>query len=758
MNSVPSKETPANLALLQAVLDNQATPKLIEQIDGSILMVNQAACTLFGYLKKELLDIGKSGILSYTNQNGQIKPDRFEPGVMNNVIDYKKKSGEIFQGKTLAKKIEDGYGNEFLEVSIYDISPVREIADKIDVQEQLIENLLSNTSDIIAIVDSSGKRLMINDAVQNILGYSRKELTNQRIHELIYVEDRERTSEILADLPHLKHFNDFRNRLVRKDGSIAFMSWNYKYDEVQRYIYCTGRDITNISLQENDLIENKILLSAYDDYATDALFVHDFSGRFIEVNQQACKNLGYTRDELLQMNVTDIELNFDITSAQNEWLKIEPSQPFMLEGLQLRKNGTTFPVEAQFGCFDLKNKRYYIVFVRDISARKHLDNQLKKSESAYRALIENLNVGVLKQGIDAEIQISNSAALEMLGLTYEQLIGKTSFDPDWNVIHTDGSPFPGETHPVPTVIRTGKPVADVIMGVYRPASKDRIWLLVNADPHLDELGKLDYVICIFQDVSESFRLMQSLNQSSEYLKKANEDLKIKTEQLKTSNIDLEHFAYAASHDLQEPLRMITGFLMRLQEKYSASLDEKGNQYINFAVDGATRMKQLINDILNYSRVNTNQLIEEIRHIHRREIENINAVIVYSDLPTIKTYKTPVKQIFDNLIGNAIKYCKTDTPLLIEITWSETPGYYQFSVKDNGIGISPEYHQKIFIIFNRLHSSAQYPGSGIGLAIAKRNAELLGGKIWVESELNIGSTFHFTIAREPGQSINTSILN
>jgi len=241
------------------------------------------------------------------------------------------------------------------------------------------------------------------------------------------------------------------------------------------------------------------------------------------------------------------------------------------------------------------------------------------------------------------------------------------------------------------------------------------------------------------------------------LKELNENLQKHAKELAISNAELEQFAYVASHDLQEPLRMVTSFLTQLEKKYGDVVDDKGRQYIHFAVDGAKRMRQIILDLLEYSRVgrteedleevNFNKLVEEILTLYRRQTEELHASFNFENLPTIQTYKTPVRQVFQNLIGNSLKYHKANEAPVISITCKETKTHFQFSIEDNGIGIAPEYFDKIFIIFQRLHNKDEYSGTGMGLAIAKKIIENLGGKIWIESREGKGSTFYFTLLKK-----------
>jgi light-regulated signal transduction histidine kinase (bacteriophytochrome) len=227
-------------------------------------------------------------------------------------------------------------------------------------------------------------------------------------------------------------------------------------------------------------------------------------------------------------------------------------------------------------------------------------------------------------------------------------------------------------------------------------------------------------------------------------------------QLERSNAELEQFAYVASHDLQEPLRMITGFLGQLNKNYASNLDERAKQYIHFAVDGATRMKQLILDILDYSRVgrlsgsvesvNISDLIKASIQEQEDEIKAHAISITVSTMPTIEVDRLAMHRIFHNLISNAIKYRELSRPATIEVKYADKTGFYEFSVSDNGIGIEPEYFDKIFVIFQRLHVRDEFPGSGVGLAIVKKSVDYLGGSVHVESEPGMGSTFYFTIPK------------
>ena len=243
----------------------------------------------------------------------------------------------------------------------------------------------------------------------------------------------------------------------------------------------------------------------------------------------------------------------------------------------------------------------------------------------------------------------------------------------------------------------------------------------------------------------------------ETLDNLEETVKERTAELARSNVELEQFAYVASHDLQEPLRMITSYLQLLQRRYQGKLDEKADKYIYFAVDGAARMQVLINDLLEFSRVATrarepeptdsefilNQVLSNLELF----IKENKATVSHDPLPEVMADSTQLAQVFQNLIANGIKFHSEEAPK-IHISAEKKAREWVFSVQDNGIGIDPQYSEKIFEVFKRLHKKEEYPGTGIGLAVCKKIVERHGGRIWVESELGKGSTFYFTLPINP----------
>ncbi|MEX0944804.1 MAG: PAS domain S-box protein [Balneolaceae bacterium] len=272
---------------------------------------------------------------------------------------------------------------------------------------------------------------------------------------------------------------------------------------------------------------------------------------------------------------------------------------------------------------------------------------------------------------------------------------------------------------------------------------DRALIIRNDD------GKAVRVIGAMTDISYHHEYEKNLQNLNEMLQKYTHELEI-------SNAELEQFAYVASHDLQEPLRMISSFMDLLKIRYGDVLDEKAHQYIFYALDGAKKMRQVILDLLDYSKVGKNndhpervdldEIVDFVCQMQHKLMKDEKVKIEYEGLPTIYSYRTPLIQIFQNLISNAIKYSNPKQKPKIVIKSKELENEWQISVEDNGIGIDPDYFEKIFIIFQRLHTSDDSDGTGIGLTIVKKIIDNLGGHIWVESEEGNGSTFHFRLPK------------
>jgi PAS domain S-box-containing protein len=303
------------------------------------------------------------------------------------------------------------------------------------------------------------------------------------------------------------------------------------------------------------------------------------------------------------------------------------------------------------------------------------------------------------------------------------------------VVHPEDAPI---VEAIEQEIQAGKTVKQEYR-IIRPKTAEVRWVLTRIIPVLDQEGKVTRIDGLLIDVTES--------------KQAEEALARKAEELTRSNTELQHFAYIASHDLQEPLRMVAGYTQLLARRYKEKLEPDAKEFIDFAVDGVTRMQALINALLAYSRIGTKgkefeptdlkAALDYALNNLRAAIQESGTVVTHDPLPTVMGDSTQLGQLLQNLIGNAIKFRGEEAPR-IHLSCQQNDREWLLSVRDNGIGIDPQYVERIFVIFQRLHNKQEYPGTGIGLALCKKIVERHGGRIWVESQPGEGATFYFTM--------------
>lgn len=401
------------------------------------------------------------------------------------------------------------------------------------------------------------------------------------------------------------------------------------------------------------------------------------------------------------------------------------------EWTYIRKDGSRFPVLLSVtALYDSEgNINGFVGVGQDIRDRKLTETALQESESKYRQIVELAEEGIWVIDSNARTNYVNNAMARMLGYTESEMFGKSLFD------FMDAEE---KQKALDNVERRKQGISEKHEFKFKTKDGKDIWTYLSTSPVLDERGNMVSCCALVYNITDRKESEQQMLQL--------------TEDLKRSNQELEQFAYVASHDLQEPLRSVTSYTQLLAQRYQGNLDAKADKYINYIVDGSTRMQQLINDLLAYSRLGTRAQKFEMADCYAAveqslcnlqiAIAETKAIITYESLPTVMADELQLVQLFQNLIGNAIKFCQ-DIPR-IHISAIIQDNEWLFSVRDNGIGIDSDYADRIFIIFQRLHSRREYLGTGIGLAICKRIVERHSGRIWVESQSGQGATFYFTI--------------
>ena len=457
-----------------------------------------------------------------------------------------------------------------------------------------------------------------------------------------------------------------------------------------------------------------------------AILVVDRSRRISDVNRKTQELFGYSREELIG---AAIELLVpERFRPQHPDLVAhffhEPTTRSMGAGRDLhgrRKDGSEFPVEIGLNPFTLSGELFTLASIIDISERKRFEGV----HDRLAAIVESSDDAIIGKTLDGIVTSWNRGAERLFGYDESEALGKSIFMlvPDDRI---------EEEAKLLNRIRLNEHV-EHFETVRRHADGTPVDVSVSLSPLCDHRGVVIGASSIMRDITEQ---------------------KHRDAELRRSNAELEQFAYVASHDLQEPLRMVANYVELLAERYRGKLDERADKYIGYASDGARRMQRLVADLLAFSRVGSEgkallpvdagMVIEQVTRSLREVIGETGATIVAARLPVVAADESQLSQLFQNLISNAIKF-RSAAPPTITVSAAAQGDEWLFTVADNGIGMDMQYADRIFQMFQRLHQRSQFEGSGIGLAIAKRIVERHGGRIWVESRLGTeGSTFIFTL--------------
>lgn len=503
---------------------------------------------------------------------------------------------------------------------------------------------------------------------------------------------------------------------------------------------------TNLSVAMDRKMQLDKILTTYAERNTilesidDGFFAVDTQWQVSYWNSKAEHLIGIKKESILNKNLWQI---FDPGKEPASYIHYHQAMD-----TQQAVHFETF-YEATTTWFEISaypSKDSLAVYFKDVTDRKKSETALKHSNERFEKIADATQDAIWDWDMLADYVYLGKGYVKMFGYPEDEVY---SFERWKSRIHPEDVE---RTVQMVQMVMAPSGAADTFTNEYRFKRANGTYAYV-----------IDRGMVIRNEKGEAIRLLGAITDRTEVmlqqesLQKLNNILAARARELSISNAELEQFAFVASHDLQEPLRMITSFLSQIERKYDHLLDEKGKRYIHFAVDGARRMRQIILDLLDFSRVGRevagkekvqlNEVVNEVLALQRKAIEEAKAQINVSSLPEVLTHRYPLFQVFQNLVGNAIKYRQHDRPLQIKIYAEEHGDMWQFAVEDNGMGISETYFDKIFIIFQRLHPSEAYEGTGMGLAIVKKIVENLGGKVWLKSTLGHGSTFYFTIPKK-----------
>lgn len=599
--------------------------------------------------------------------------------------------------------------------------------------------LAENITDVIWVLDIQENRFTyISPSIQQLRGYTVAEALTEKIEDALVPSSLEHLTTVLP--PRLAAFYQgqdisYTDELEQwhKDGSTVWVEITSHFlinpDNRHLEVYGVSRNITDRKRIDAQLQYQAMLLQN----VSDAILATDQSFILTHWNQAAAALYGWTAAEVLGLSVSDL--------LQTEYLSSTPEQvlqEFAAYGrwkgnvIQKRKDGAKRHIMASVSTINDATGQVVGVIAtnRDITEQMLTEKALRQSEERFaKAFHFNPAALTITRLTDGRILDVNDAYTQLMGYQRDELVGRSSLE--LKIITS-----PEERLEVTRRLRETGSVRNYETVVYHRSGKKH-HVLASLEP-IEVNGEACILSALydFTDRKEADLLLAEM-----------------MAELRRSNHDLEQFAYVASHDLQEPLRAVSGMVQLLQKRYAGQLDARADEYINHAVAAAARMQTLINDLLTFSRVGTkgnpfNTLSGE--EILRGAIQGLKIAIVESGtiithdpLPHITGDASQLTQLLQNLIGNAIKFRSEASPQ-IHISAEQLAGETCFAVRDNGIGIAPEYFERIFAVFQRLHTRQEYPGTGIGLSICKKIVERHRGRIWVTSQPGVGSTFYFTL--------------
>ena len=610
--------------------------------------------------------------------------------------------------------------------------------------EDRIQTIFSSAPDAVIVIDSQSKVIRWNKKAEELFGWSSEEIIGKVLSDYIIPEQfrashlrgmerffKTGTGPMLNRTIELKAVN---KRGITSDVSLSISSSQRNGEHV---FIGFVRDITESKRTQEQLKESEERYHSLVDEIVDYAIIRlDTTGKVVTWNKGAERIKGYSQEEIIGKHFSVFYKTQDRENGVPETaLKMaEQEGRFTFSGWRVRKDGSLFWADIAVSRINDKSGQLsgFVKVTRDLTKQKIAEDELKKSQNFLSSIVENIpNMIFVKDATDLRFVSLNKAGEDLLGYSRNDLLGKNDYD---FFTEEEADFFTSKDR---EVLTSGK-LEQIMEERVSTRNKGVRVLETKKIPIFNITGEPQYLLGISNDITE---------------RKKNElELVERTAELKRSNEELEQFAYVASHDLQEPLRMVTSYLQLLENRYKNKLDEDATDFIHFAVDGATRMRSLINSLLEYSRLNRvkpfeqvdlNVVLEEILRDLKNQINDNHARIIYDKLPEIWADPVLIGQLFFNLLLNAIKF-RSETSPVITITAKKSMGEFIFTVEDNGIGIAKEYYEKIFIIFQKLHSRERYPGTGIGLAVCKKIVERHGGRIWVTSEKGKGATFSFTI--------------
>ncbi|MES3002634.1 MAG: PAS domain S-box protein [Pseudomonadota bacterium] len=605
-----------------------------------------------------------------------------------------------------------------------------------------IEALISGLPDALVVIDAeTATYVAVNEAACRIVGRTRDEMMAHGPVALANdpsfpVEVLKRRYQDLVDSHPRARMQEAR--LVLPDGSDIAVEYHRHAMQLEgRWVVV----VRTVELAMQHQPSHQASFRNVLDLSSDAVALLDARlMKLVDVNQCATQLLGYTREEFLERGLLallgDVTQNRFATLVQE--LIAQAPQARVVDTSLRRKDGRDIPVQVTQQAVDDHGRWIVVVTARDITERVEARRTLERFRAA---MDQSADALVLLDRERMKVLDANATALRRAGMTREDYLSSSIWEQE-----VDGSPGKEERAFDDAIAAAPETLVRELMmkgadGATFPAEVSRRAIRID--------GRW-IIVMSSRDITER--------------KRADEERQRHVNDLARSNHELERFAYVASHDLMEPLRMVGSYTQLLERRYRDRLDDDAREFIGFIVSGAQRMRSLLEDLLSYARVGRLQrkpgevaldkVLDDALANLKVLIAEKGALIERGPLPVVHCERGELMQLLQNLVGNALKFQEAGRAPVVRVAAAPNETGWTFSVEDNGIGIAPEYFERIFVVFQRLHARESYSGTGIGLAICKKIVESHGGRIWVDSQPGAGTTFHFTLPRVPPTDTGT----
>ncbi|MBC7886999.1 MAG: PAS domain S-box protein [Ferruginibacter sp.] len=652
-------------------------------------------------------------------------------------------SYRYFYDRAFIKYNDNGEPARMLGV-MQDITGRIKDGQKLLKEKELSDSIINSLPAVFYLYNKEGKFLRWNNNFEMVTGYTGEEIS--KLHPLDLFDDEEKSllDEKIKNVFIAGHDAVEANLLLKNKQKIPYYFSGMKIDyEGEICLMGFGLDFSDKLLSDKLIKESEQKFRSLVEQASDGVAILTEQGNPLYISPSVKRILGYTESEIMQLNAFELTHPDDISGVEKVLKQVMKNPGLPIKGhvsrILNKDDEWRWIDETYTNMLQVPGINGIVKNFRDITEKLQIEKKIISEKELSDSIINSLPGIFYLYDHKGRYIRWNKNFETVTGYHAEEIKEMQPLD----FYDDDQKPVVAER--IRKVLQRKMRAIELIL---LTKTREKIPFYYNSTA-------IDYegFRCIMEmgfDVTERKKIENKLLVSNQHLAQ-------KATELKTSYAELERFAYIVSHDLQEPLRMVSSFLKLLQQKYKSQLDETGEKYIYFAVDGADRMKQLIMDLLEYSRTGTNKEIPsdtnmdevsmEVLNILENSIREQEAVIEIGSLPVLPgSSKIQLFQLMQNLLSNALKYHSEKRPV-IKINAKEENDQWIFSVQDNGIGIAPKFFEKIFVIFQRLHTKNEFSGSGIGLSICKKIVEKHGGKIWVESSLGMGSTFYFTIPKK-----------